>query len=116
MDNDRLRVARQKTPCIAVELPTKQDHSYASLLIDLGQDPGEIGVHLLDQGYGFFVFDESVGALRFNGSNAQRNEQRFCHAAQVLIGVLGHVHPPQQLDLALCLRFPELIWPPTASA
>jgi hypothetical protein len=64
MDNDRLPVAGQKVPRVAVELSVTQDKSYLIILSKLDLlDPREIIVHLPDQRHGFLVFEEGIGAL-----------------------------------------------------
>ena len=63
VDDDCLRVARQKIPRPAVELSHTQDNSYLSLLGDISQDRRGVGTHLPDQGHGCLVYEEGIGPL-----------------------------------------------------
>ncbi len=70
MDNNRLRVAGQEIPRVAVELPAAQDDSdlhegwYGAVVFDFGQLAlQKILIHLADQCLGSLVFDQGIGAL-----------------------------------------------------
>ena len=87
MDNDCLRAASQEIPRVAVEFPVAEDQRHLFILGHLEPDPGEVIAHLRDQRHGPLVFDQGVRALRFRRSDVERDEQRFSHAAQVLMRI-----------------------------
>ncbi len=84
VNHNRLRVAGQEIPRVAVEFPVAQDHCHLVLLVHMDlPDPVEVIAHLRDQRHGFLVFDQCIRALRFHRPDVERHEQRFSHATQV---------------------------------
>src|SRR5512138_1384576 len=116
MDDNRLRETGEEASCLAVELAVAQNKCHSILFVYL--DPlkaGDIPSQLVEKSNRFFIFQQGVGSLGFQGANVEGEEQCFGNIVQGLLGNFRHVYSPRSAKMSSSQSKTKALIKPTFS-